>query len=146
MDLMRTTIVVAGVVASVVVASPHVVAHHAFAAEFDANRPVTVRGTITKMEWINPHSWLYVDVKGPNGAVVNWAFELGPVNALYRRGWTKQSVQPGTEVVVDGYAAKNVKARANGRNVKFPDGRELFAGSSGTGAPADGRDPGQPKK
>ena len=123
-----------------------VAAHHAFSAEFDADRPVTLRGTVTKMEWVNPHSWLYVDVKGPNGEVVNWAFELGPINALYRRGWTKQSVPAGIEVVVDGFGVKNGRPVANGRNVKLPDGRELFAGSSGTGAPTDGRDPDQPKK
>jgi hypothetical protein len=127
-------------------ASVGVAAHHAFAAEFDANKPVKVTGVITKMEWVNPHSWLYVDVKGRDGKVINWAFELGPVNTLYRRGWTKHSVQPGTEVVVEGYAAKNAPAKANGRTVTFPDGRELFAGSSGTGAPSDGRDPTEKKK
>jgi hypothetical protein len=131
--------------AAVLLAAADLVAHHAFAAEFDADKPVKVRGTVTKMEWVNPHSWLYVDVKGPDGKVVNWAFELGPVNSLYRRGWTKHSVQPGTEVVIEGYAAKNTPAKANGRTVKFPDGRELFGGSSGTGAPLDGRDPGEKK-
>src|SRR5436853_493967 len=140
----RLTVLVVGALTAAM--SAHVIAHHAFAAEFDADRPVKVTGTVTKMEWVNPHSWLYVDVKSSDGQVTNWAFELGPVNALYRRGWTKHSVPPGIEVVVDGFGVKNGRPVANGRNVKLPDGRELFAGSSGTGAPTDGRDPDQPKK
>jgi hypothetical protein len=113
-------------------------AHHAFAAEFDANQPIELRGTLTKVEWVNPHSWLYLEVKGPDGKVVTWALELGPPNALFRRGWTKDTVQSGAELLVRGFRAKSGKAVANARDVVFPDGRELFAGSSGTGAP-DGR-------
>jgi len=142
---MRSTITILTAGIGFLLATSGISAHHAFAAEFDADRPVKVRGTITKMEWVNPHSWLYVDVKGPDGKVVNWAFELGPVNSLYRRGWTKHSVPPGIEVVVEGYAAKNGQAKANGRTVTFPDGKELFGGSSGTGAPLDGRDPSERK-
>ena len=110
-------------------------AHHAFAAEFDANKPVNFIGTVTKMEWINPHVWLHLDVKTRGGTVENWAFEAGTPNVLFRRGFTKQSLLPGTEVVVDGYQAKDGSRRANGRDLTFPDGRKLFLGSSGTGAP-----------
>ena len=110
-------------------------AHHAFAAEFDANKPVHFKGTVTKMEWVNPHVWLHLDVKKPDGTVEKWAFEAGTPNVLFRRGFTKQSLLPGTEVVVDGYQAKDGLKRANGRDLTFPDGRKLFLGSSGTGAP-----------
>ncbi len=110
-------------------------AHHAFAAEFDAKKPVHFTGTVTKMEWVNPHVWLHIDVKKPDGTVENWAFEAGTPNVLFRRGFTKQSLLPGTEVVVDGYQAKDGLRRANGRDLTFPDGRKLFLGSSGTGAP-----------
>ena len=115
-------------------------AHHAFTAEFDANQPVTMRGLVTKIEWINPHSWLYVDVKGADGQVVNWKFELGAPNALFRRGWRKDSIPLGIEVEVTGFRGKSGRPIANGRTIKFADGRELFAGSSGTGAPLDGAD------
>ncbi len=110
-------------------------AHHAFAAEFDANKPVNFKGKITKMEWINPHTWLHVDVAGPDGKMVNWAIEAGTPNVLFRRGFTKQSLLPGTEIVIDGYQAKDGSHRANGRDLTFADGRKLFLGSSGTGAP-----------
>jgi len=110
-------------------------AHHAFAAEFDANKPVHFKGTVTKMEWVNPHVWLHLDVKKPDGTVEKWAFEAGTPNVLFRRGFTKQSLLPGTEVVVDGYQAKDGLRRANGRDLTFADGRKLFLGSSGTGAP-----------
>jgi uncharacterized protein DUF6152 len=110
-------------------------AHHSFAAEFDANRPVNFTGTITRMEWVNPHVWLHLDVKKPDGSVENWAFEAGTPSVLFRRGFTKKSLMPGTVVVVDGYRAKDGAKRANGRDVTFPDGRTLFLGSSGTGAP-----------
>jgi hypothetical protein len=120
-------------------AAAQLVAHHAFSAEFDANKPVKLRGNVTKMDWINPHAWLHIDVKESNGAVVSWMIELGPPNALLKRGWTKQSVPIGIEVLVDGYRAKDGALRANGRDVTFPDGRKFFAGSQGTGAP-DERD------
>jgi hypothetical protein len=110
-------------------------AHHAFAAEFDANMPVNFKGTITKMEWINPHSWLHVAVKREDGTIVIWAIEAGTPNVLFRRGFTKDTLVPGTEVVIDGYQAKDGSARANGRDLTLPDGKQLFLGSSGTGAP-----------
>jgi hypothetical protein len=122
-------------------AGPSVEAHHAFAAEFDSTKPVALRGVITKMEWINPHSWLHLDVKAQDGTVEKWMIEAGPPGALVRRGWKKDSVVPGTEVLVEGYQALDGSRRANGRDVTFPDGTRLFAGSSGTGAPRDGRDP-----
>ena len=110
-------------------------AHHAFSAEFDATKPVKLQGTVTKMDWINPHSWIHIDVKQPDGTVEKWMIEGGTPNAMFRRGFTKDSLRAGTEIVVDGYRAKNGTLRANGRDLKLPDGRTLFVGSSGTGAP-----------
>jgi Family of unknown function (DUF6152) len=121
-------------------------AHHAFAAEFDATKPVRLRGTVTRMEWINPHAWIHIDVKLPDGKVEKWMIEGGTPNTLLRRGFTKQSLQYGTEIIVDGYQAKDGSLKANGRDLTLPDGRKLFMGSSGTGAPKDGRDPTEPKK
>jgi hypothetical protein len=110
-------------------------AHHAFAAEFDANKPVKFEGTVTKMQWTNPHVWLYVDVKKPDGKVENWAFEAGTPNVLFRRGFKKDALLPGTKVLVDGYQSKDGSHRANGRDITLADGRKLFLGSTGTGAP-----------
>ena len=124
-------------VAALLAVSAQILAHHAFSAEFDAAKPVTLRGNVTKMEWINPHAWIHMDVKGPDGTVVSWMVETGPPNALLKRGWNKNSLPEGTEIIVDGYQSKDGEARANGRDVTFPDGRKLFAGSSGTGAPDD---------
>lgn len=118
-------------------------AHHAFAAEFDANRPIKLRGTVTKMEWINPHTWIHIEVKGANGAVEQWAIEGGPPNALFRRGFARDSLPTGIEIIVEGFRAKDGSRKGNGRDLTFPDGRKLFLGSSGTGAPRDGRDPGE---
>ena len=126
--------------AALLVAAAPAVAHHAFSAEFDATKPVRLRGTITKMEWINPHSWMHVDVSNDDGTIDSWMIEAGPPGALVRRGWKKDSVQPGTEVLVEGYQALDGGLRANGRDVTLPDGTKLFAGSSGTGAPLDGSD------
>lgn len=113
-------------------------AHHAFAAEFDVNQPVKVHGTVTKVEWVNPHAWLYVDVKGPDGKVVNWHFELGPPNALFRLGWKKDAIPAGLEVDIAGYRAKNGENVGNGRSITLPGGRELFAGGSAPGANGPG--------
>jgi len=112
-------------------------AHHAFAAEFDAKKPLHFEGTVTKVELINPHAWIHVDVKNADGTVTNWMVEAGSPNVLLRRGFTKQSVAPGTAVVIDGYQAKDGSARMNGRDITLPGGQKLFLGSQGTGAPED---------
>jgi hypothetical protein len=114
-----------------------IAAHHAFAAEFDVKQPVMMKGTITGVEWVNPHVWLHMDVKTPDGKVEAWAIEGGTPNVLFRRGFTRRSLAPGTEVVVDGYRAKDGARRANGRSVTLEDGKKLFLGSSGTGAPEE---------
>lgn len=123
-----------GAFAGLLLAAAPLAAHHAFAAEFDVNQPVKVHGKITKLEWVNPHAWLYVDVKDADGKVVNWHFELGPPNALFRLGWKKDSVAPGTEVDITGFRAKNGENVANGRAITLPDGREMFSGGSGPGS------------
>lgn len=134
---MRTkqAVVISGLGLLLVLATVPVWAHHAFSAEFDANKPVSFNATVARMQWINPHVWIHVDVKQPDGSVERWAIEAGAPNVLFRRGFTKQSLLPGNEVVVDGYQAKDGSKRANGRDLKFPDGRTLFLGSSGIGAP-----------
>jgi hypothetical protein len=111
--------------------------HHAFSAEFDAKKPVKFRGTVTKMLWVNPHAWIYVEVKKPDGTVEEWAIETGTPNTLLRRGLTNESLPRGTEIVVDGYQSKDGSHRANGRDLTLPNGQTLFLGSSGTGAPYD---------
>ena len=110
-------------------------AHHSFAAEFDATKPLTMTGTVTKMEWVNPHVWIHIETKMPNGNMERWAFEAGTPNVLFRRGFTRQDLLPGIIVKIDGYQAKDGSNRGNGRDVTFEDGRTLFLGSRGTGAP-----------
>jgi hypothetical protein len=118
-------------------------AHHAFSAEFDTNKPIRLEGTISKIEWVNPHAWIHVDVTKPDGSIERWMIEGGTPNTLFRRGITKDSLKPGTVIVVSGYQAKDGSLRGNGRDLTLPDGRKLFVGSSGTGAPSDGSDPEQ---
>lgn len=113
-------------------------AHHAFAAAFDANKPITVRGTIAKVEWINPHSWIYIDAKTTGGNIEVWMIELGGANSLVARGVTRDSIKIGTEVVVNGYQSKNGGLRASGRDLTLPNGQVLYLGSSGSGAPYEG--------
>ena len=141
--------VAVGVGLVMVLAAARMQAHHAFAAEFDANKPIKIKGTVTKLEWVNPHSWLHLDVKDANGKVTPWMVEGGPPTSLLKRGFTKKSLTAGTEVVVEGFMSKDHACRpickANGRDISFPDGRKLFMGSSGTGAPLDGRDPTEKK-
>jgi hypothetical protein len=136
-------------VAGALVLGPTVpaVAHHAFGGEFDPDRPILLKGRVVKMEWVNPHAWIHVEVTKPDGTREVWMVEGGSPNSLLRRGVTKDSLVAGTEVVVDGYQARDhTMLRANGRNVTFADGRKLFLGSSGTGAPLDGSDPTEPAK
>ena len=115
----KLAIWIAGVILFVTTAP--VWAHHSFAAEFDGNKPVKLRGTVTEMEWINPHSWIHIDVKGPDGKVVSWMVEGGSPNALLRRGFTKSALPPGTEILIEGYQAKDGSNRANGRDLTFAD-------------------------
>ena len=131
--------VIAGAVLLVAPAAP-VIAHHSFAGEFDANKPVKIKGTVVKMEWVNPHSWIHIDVTGPDGKVERWTVEGGAPNALIRRGWTKNSLPAGIEITVEGFQAKDAANRANGRDITFPDGTKLFVGSTGTGAPDEKKD------
>ena len=133
--------IAAAVAAAVALVAPAVLAHHSFSAEFDSNKPVELKGTVVKVEWINPHTWIHIDVKKADGGVERWMIEGGTPNTLLRRGLTRESLPVGTEIVVDGYKAKNGSNRANGRDVTFPDGKKLFMGSSGIGAPQDGKDP-----
>jgi Family of unknown function (DUF6152) len=135
---MQTKLAIALVVmglAATAAGTSSAVAHHAFAAEFDANKPVNFKGTITRVEWVNPHAWVHVAVRNTDGTTENWAIEAGTPNVLFRRGFTRDSLKPGTEIAVDGYRAKDGSRRANGRDLTFADGRKLFLGSSGTGAP-----------
>ena len=135
---MRILLSVAGVLAAI---AP-VLGHHAFGGEFDPNKPVLLKGPVTKVEWVNPHAWIHIEVTEPDGSKKEWMVEGGTPNTLLRRGITRDSLTAGTELVIDGYQARDHSVnRANGRNVTYPDGRKLFLGSSGTGAPTDGADP-----
>ena len=136
-----SALLAAGVIAAAVVP---VLAHHSFAAEFDAKQPVTLKGSVTQMDWVNPHSWIHLEVKNPDGTVTTWMIEGGTPNTLLRRGFTKNSLKAGTELTVEGYRAKDGTNRANGRDLILPSGQRLFLGSPGTGAPDDGK--GEPEK
>jgi hypothetical protein len=141
---MRTVSIVLAGAALIVAGSVPLVAHHAFGAEFDANRPVLLKGKVTRVEWVNPHAWIHIAVAKDGGGTEEWMVEGGTPNTLLRRGITRDSLTVGTEIIVDGYQSKDRSNRANGRDLTFPDGRKLFMGSSGTGAPTDGKDPGEP--
>lgn len=134
--------------AALIVAVPCAYAHHAFSAEFDANLPIHVTGKVVKVEWINPHAWVHVESAEADSVV--WELEAGTPNTLLRRGLTRTLLLPGTPVTVRGYQSKdricNPNCKGSGRDITFPDGRKLFMGSSGTGAPRDGADPTEPKR
>src|SRR5215470_5556116 len=127
-------VLVSGITLMVVASAP-IAAHHSFAAEFDAKQPVLFKGIVTKMEWINPHVWIHMNVTQPNGKTEAWMVEGGAPTVLFRRGFSKTSLQAGTQIVVDGYRAKDGTNKMNAREITFADGRKLFAGSEGTGAP-----------
>ena len=129
-------------VAGLLLAGVPVFGHHAFGGEFDPNKPVLLKGPVTKVEWVNPHAWIHLEVTKPDGTKEEWMVEGGTPNTLLRRGITRESLKVGTQLVIDGYQARDHSLlRANGRNVTYPDGKKLFLGSSGTGAPTDGADP-----
>jgi hypothetical protein len=138
-----------GFLAAVTLGVQQAVAHHAFAAEFDGKSPVLLRGKVTKIEWINPHAWIHIIVAGTDAKEQEWMVEAGPPNTLLRAGIDRNSLKIGTEIVVRGYQSKDKVCipvcKANGRDMTFPDGRKLFMGSSGTGAPKDGADPNETK-
>jgi uncharacterized protein DUF6152 len=132
---MKTTLAVLTASLMLMGGAVRLVAHHSFAAEFDAKQPVLFKGTVTKMEWINPHVWIHMNVTQPNGKTDAWMVEGGAPTVLFRRGFSKTSLQAGTQIVVDGYRAKDGTNKMNAREITFADGRKLFAGSEGTGAP-----------
>jgi len=128
----------AGAVLMLGAVAPSASAHHSFASEFDANQPVTLHGVIKEMEWINPHSWLHLDVENEDGSTTEWMIEGGTPNTLLRRGFTRDTVKPGTEITIIGYRARNGANRANGRDLILGDGSRLFMGSPGAGSPSEG--------
>ena len=117
-------------IAAILITAPRADAHHAFAAEFDQSRPIKLQGQVTRMEWINPHSWIHIEVKDTDGKVTKWMIEGGSPNIMLRRGFTKNSLLPGTTIIVEGFLAKNGSNRANGNSITFTDGRKLFVGGS----------------
>jgi len=129
----RSVVLLTGIAIAFAVAPAY--AHHSFAAEYDSAKPITLKGAVTKMEWMNPHARFYVDVKDESGKVTNWEFELGSPNGLMRRGWTRNSLKPGDSITVDGYLAKDGSKLANARQIILSDGRKVFAGSTDDGGP-----------
>ena len=131
----RKLMLTAAGVVFVLAAASRVTAHHAFSAEFDADRPVKLKGTVVKLEWVNPHAWIHIEVPKDGGGTEEWMIEGGTPNTLIRRGLTKDALPIGTEVIVEGFQAKDRSTRANGRDITLADGRKLFLGSENSGAP-----------
>jgi len=129
--------------AAMFVAGVPLFAHHSFAAEFDVKQPVTLKGTVTKLEWTNPHVWIYLDVKDEQGNVQHWQCENGAPNALSRMGWTRHSLNVGDQVTIEGFRAKNDDRTANARLITLPDGRKVFSGSAEDGGPGKPKESGQ---
>jgi hypothetical protein len=156
MPMKKTVCAVLGTAGVAVLLAVPLIAHHAFGGEFDPNRPILLKGAVTRVEWVNPHAWIHLaatevsvagEKKNLDGRSEEWAVEGGTPNTLLRRGLTRESLQTGTEVIVDGYQTRDhTLLRGNGRNITFTDGRKLFMGSSGTGAPRDGADPTEPPR
>jgi hypothetical protein len=144
---MRRHLLVGLAAVSLALATAPLYAHHAFSSEFDADKPLQLAGTVSKVEWVNPHAWIHIDVKKPDGKVEEWMIEGGTPNTLMRRGVSRDTLKIGTEVKISGYQAKDGSNRANGRDITYPDGRKLFLGSTGTGAPyeQEGKDADKPK-
>ena len=140
---MKTTLSIAIVSAALFLASLPAFAHHSFAAEFDVKQPVTLKGTVTKVEWTNPHVWIYIDVLNDDGTLSHWQCENGAPNALARMGWTRHSLQAGDKVTIEGFRAKNNALTANARQVILPDGRKVFSGSAEDGGPGKAKESGQ---
>jgi Family of unknown function (DUF6152) len=134
---MRRHLLVGLAAVGLALAAAPLYAHHAFSSEFDADKPLQLAGTVSKVEWVNPHAWIHIEVKKSDGQVEEWMIEGGTPNTLMRRGVTRDTLKIGTMVVVNGYQAKDGSNRANGRDITYPDGRKLFLGSTGTGAPYD---------
>jgi hypothetical protein len=134
-SLLMLMLIAMAMIPAMIPLAPPASAHHSFAAEYDANNPVTLTGTVTKMAWINPHAWIYIAVLKPDRTVEDWAVEAGPPGTLIRAGFTKESLAPGTVILVNGYRAKDGALRANGRDITLPDGRMLFVGGSSPDAP-----------
>ncbi len=133
-NIFATALAATGLLIGLISMTAPAIAHHAFAAEFDGNKPVKLKGVVTRMEWINPHAWIHIDVKNADGTMTNWMVECGSPNTLLRRGVTKNSVTSGMEIMVDGYQSKDGSNKANGRDVTFLDGKKLFLGTSNTAA------------
>jgi hypothetical protein len=144
---MRRHLLVGAAAVGLALAVAPLYAHHAFSSEFDADKPLNLAGTVSKVEWVNPHAWIHVEVKKPDGQVEEWMIEGGTPNTLMRRGVSRDTLKIGTEVKISGYQAKDGSNRANGRDITYPDGRKLFLGSTGTGAPyeQEGKDADKPK-
>ena len=136
---MKTTFGFALAFVGVLISALPLSAHHAFAAEFDSNKPVKLRGTVVKVEMVNPHSWIHVAVKNADGTTTEWMIEGGSPNALIRHGFTKAALPVGTEIIFEGFQAKDGSPRANGRDITFPDGKKIFLGSSGPDGPPEGK-------